>query len=67
MATEEKEVKESKFLNPFKAGVSYKEFTDEVKKAKKSVSEYCKGKLTGEEIEWIEKELSILKTEQKWE
>lgn len=60
MAEVEKEVKESKFLNPFKTGVSYKEFTDEVKKAKKSVAEYCKGKLTAEEIEWIEKELSIL-------
>lgn len=55
------EVKEVKFLNPFDAGVTYAEF----KKAlgKKSVAEYCKGKLTDEEISWLENELSILKTE----
>ena len=55
------EVKEVKFLNPFDAGVTYVEF----KKAlgKKTVSEYCKGKLSDEEIAFLEKELSILKTE----
>ena len=55
------EVKEVKFLNPFDAGVTYVEF----KKAlgKKTVAEYCKGKLTDEEISWLENELSILKTE----
>ena len=55
------EVKEVKFLNPFDAGVTYAEF----KKAlgKKTVAEYCKGKLTDEEISWLENELSILKTE----
>ena len=59
------EVKESKFLNPFDAGVTYAEF----KKAlgKKSVAEYCKGKLSDEQIAFLETELSILKTEQKWE
>ncbi len=51
---------EVKFLNPFDAGVTYAEF----KKAlgKKTVSEYCKGKLSDEEIAFLEKELSILKT-----
>ena len=55
------EVKEVKFLNPFDAGVTYVEF----KKAlgKKTVAEYCKGKLSDEEISWLENELSILKTE----
>ena len=55
------EVKEVKFLNPFNEGVTYAEF----KKAlgKKTVAEYCKGKLTDEEISWLETELSILKTE----
>ena len=59
------EVKEVKFLNPFDAGVTYADF----KKAlgKKSVAEYCKGKLTQDQIDWLENELSILKTEQKWE
>ena len=57
----EKEEKEIKFLNPFDAGVTYADF----KKAlgKKSVAEYCKGKLTQDQIDWLEIELSILKTE----
>ena len=55
------EVKETKFLNPFDAGVTYAEF----KKAlgKKTVKEYCKGKLSDEQIAFLETELSILKTE----
>jgi len=55
------EVKEVKFLNPFNAGVTYAEF----KKAlgKKTVAEYCKGKLSDEQIAFLETELSILKTE----
>ena len=55
------EVKDVKFLNPFDAGVTYAEF----KKAlgKKTVAEYCKGKLSDDEIAFLEIELSILKTE----
>ena len=55
------EVKEVKFLNPFDVGVTYADF----KKAlgKKSVAEYCKGKLSDDEIAFLEIELSILKTE----
>lgn len=49
------------FLNPFDKGVSYKDFLKEVEKSKKSVAEYCKGKLTTEQISWLEKELSIIK------
>ena len=57
----EKEEKEIKFLNPFDAGVTYAEFQKAL--GKKSVAEYCKGKLTQDQIDWLENELSILKTE----
>lgn len=52
------EVKEVKFLNPFEAGVTYAEFQKAL--GKKSVAEYCKGKLEKEQIEFLEKELSII-------
>ena len=52
------EVKEAKFLNPFDAGVTYAEFQKAL--GKKSVAEYCKGKLEKEQIEFLEKELSII-------
>ena len=55
------EVKESKFLNPFEVGVTYAEFQKAL--GKKSVAEYCKGKLSDDEIAFLETELSILKTE----
>ena len=57
----EKEEKEIKFLNPFEVGVTYAEFQKAL--GKKSVAEYCKGKLNEDQIEFLEKELSILKTE----
>lgn len=65
IAIEEKEIeavvveKNTKFLNPFDAGVSYVEFQKAL--GKKSVAEYCKGKLTTEQISWLENELSIIK------
>ena len=52
------EVKESKFLNPFEVGVTYAEFQKAL--GKKSVAEYCKGKLEKEQIEFLEAELLIL-------
>ena len=55
------EVKEIKFLNPFEVGVTYAEFQKAL--GKKSVAEYCKGKLSDDEIAFLETELSILKTE----
>ncbi len=55
------EVKEVKFLNPFDAGVTYAEFQKAL--GKKTVAEYCKGKLSDEQIAFLETELSILKTE----
>jgi hypothetical protein len=52
------EVKEEKFLNPFEIGVTYVEFQKAL--GKKSVAEYCKGKLEKEQIEFLETELLIL-------
>lgn len=52
------EVKEAKFLNPFEVGVTYVEFQKAL--GKKSVAEYCKGKLEKEQIEFLEQELLIL-------
>ena len=49
------------FLNPYGVGTSYKEFKAAVKTAKVSVEEYCKDKLTEQEIAYVVKELSILK------
>ena len=57
----EKEEKEIKYLNPFEVGVTYAEFQKAL--GKKSVAEYCKGKLSQDQIDWLENELSILKTE----
>lgn len=55
----EEEVKAG-FLNPFGEGTSYKEFLAAVKSAKVDVKEYCKGKLTEDQLSWLEQELSIL-------
>lgn len=61
MAEAKKETFEEKFLNPFDVGVTYEQFKGVL--GKKSVAEYCKGKLTEDEIKWLENELSLLKTE----
>ena len=50
--------KAEKFINPFDVGVTYDEFQKVL--GKKSVADYCKGKLTNDQITWLEKELSIL-------
>jgi len=52
------------FLNPFETGVSYKDFLKEVKDSKKSIAEYCKGKLKDEEISWIEIEIANFENNQ---
>lgn len=54
-----KEIKEG-FLNPFGEKTSYKEFLEQVEKSKKSIAEYCKGKITADQIDWLENELSII-------
>lgn len=47
------------FLNPFDEGVTYVEFQKAL--GKKSIAEYCKGKLSKDQIDWLEKEISIIK------
>jgi len=58
MSEEVKEPKAEKFLNPFEVGVTYAEFQKAL--GKKSVAEYCKGKLSDDEVAFLEAELSIL-------
>ena len=43
------------FLNPFDEGVSYAEFLEQV--GKKTIAEYCKDKLTDEQIAGLEIEV----------
>ena len=52
--TEDKE----KFLNTFDFGVTYAEFQKAL--GEKTVAEYCNGKLTKDQIDWLENELSII-------
>lgn len=49
------------FLNPFNKGVSYISFLAAVKESKKTVSEYCKGNLEKEQIEWLENDIKLIK------
>lgn len=55
-----KEIKDG-FLNPFGDKTTYEEFLKAVKDAKSTVAEYCKGKISEEQLEWLETELSIIK------
>ena len=50
-----KEVKET-FVNPFEDGVTYEQFLKG--KGNKSIEEYCKGKLTENQIEILNRELN---------
>lgn len=43
------------FLNPFGEKTTYAEFLEQV--GKKTVAEYCKDKLSNEELAWLEVEL----------
>lgn len=47
------------FLSPFKKGVNYDIFIKAV--GKKTVSEYCKGNLTEEQIVWLENDIKKIK------
>ena len=47
------------FLNPFDKGVSYDEFLKAL--GTKSIAEYCKGKLTQDQIAWLENEIKLIK------
>lgn len=48
------------FLNPFGEKTTYTEFQEAIKTSKLSLEEYCKGKLDKDQIDWLEKELSII-------
>lgn len=49
------------FLNPFGEKTTYAEFLVEVEKSKKSVADYCKGKISADELSWLEKEIETYK------
>lgn len=65
-ARKAQEVKDG-FLDPFGAEVSYDEFLKAVKDAKSTVKEYCKGKLSEDQLAWLEKDMAIFKTKNKEE
>lgn len=49
------------FLNPFGEKTTYEEFLKQVEKSKVTVAEYCKGKISEEELIWLEKEIETYK------
>jgi len=49
------------FLNPLGEKTTYPEFLAEVEKSKKTVAEYCKGKISADELSWLEKEIETYK------
>lgn len=51
---------QSKFINPFNKGVSYKEFLEAIPKGK-SIKDYVKGKLKEDQIKWLETEIKYYK------
>lgn len=53
------------FLNPFGQETSYEEFLEQVEKSKKSVADYCKGKITQDELSWLEKEIELFNKKKK--
>lgn len=46
------------FLNPFDAGVSYEQFLKA--KGSKSLEDYCKDKLTIEELAFLKSEIELI-------
>jgi len=50
----------TEFVNPFEAGVTYKDFLAAVPE-KTSVEDYCKGNLTDEQIAWLIEDLKHFK------
>ena len=47
------------FVNPFEDGINYAEFLEAV--GKKTVEEYCKGKLEQSQIDWLIEDLKHFK------
>ena len=50
----------SNFVNPFTPGVNYADFLEAV--GKKTVEDYCKGKLEPGQLEWLIEDLTHYKT-----
>ena len=63
--TESKPIEKSGFLNPFELGVTYTDFLESVKKSKKTIAEYCKDKITADELAWLSIEIEHFKNNQK--
>lgn len=55
--------KKEKYVNPFDEGVTYDVFQKAL--GKKTVADYCKGKLTEEEINFLELELELYNNKNK--
>lgn len=55
-----KEKNTSEFVNPFSEGVNYKDFLKAIPSGV-TVEEYCKDKLTKEQIEWLVEDIKFYK------
>ena len=49
----------TEFLNPFAEGVNYDQFLQAV--GKQTIADYCKGHLEKDQIEWLEKDIKLIK------
>ena len=56
----ESKKEKTKFLNPFDAGVSYKDFLASIPKGT-TLEDYCKAELTNEQINYLKNELENYK------
>ncbi len=56
--------KNTDFLNPFNEGVLYVDFLTSIPSGM-TIREYCEGNLSQEEIEFIEKEISLIELNNK--
>lgn len=57
MSTEKTENK-TVFVNPFADGITYEQFIKA--KGNKSIEDYCKGKLTENQIETLKREFNLI-------
>ncbi len=55
-ARKAQEIKDG-YLNPFGECTTYPEFLEQV--GKKTIAEYCKGKVTDEELSWLEADIKL--------
>ena len=66
-AIKERKAQEIKdgFLDPFGQETTYVEFLKEIAKSKGTIAEYCKGKVSEDQLAWLEKDIAIFKTKNK--